>query len=482
MSKSTSIGWNMLVTFVIAAGIAAVWETAAQWVLNLAQDSLRSRSTSESISLGPDGEPLLVHSVASGRYRYTTDAVTTLDGQPKNINPTELYGAYGYLQGSERYIPEDSANWWERMAALNDGGVPQTYWYLVHDGQPTGRVYGVGFHSKTKTIVAHFGQKGFTQAPPPREEWFHIPGSRLREATTANVNASEPQYQTGDSFILLANDKLWLIDLAKREVKVLLECPGAYAVGSFSKIPEKPPAPDDEIAQALRWIDMPLAVRKEDSLFVVNKRTGAKATYPLPARLKDANLNGWQLADSTLLLDASWWDWENPKPSELIWIDSQGQVTKQRQLRMPKQSHELPIPQVWQENIVQPVPLAKTILYLLWSGIEANREHKSYWVGFVKVSKRAWLAALVLFAVCVIPAWAAYRRQKRYALPHAMGWAVFVFVMGLPGWVAYRFHRLWPIMDDCPSCKQLSPRDREVCTECGATFPPPPLKGIEVFA
>jgi hypothetical protein len=88
-------------------------------------------------------------------------------------------------------------------------------------------------------------------------------------------------------------------------------------------------------------------------------------------------------------------------------------------------------------------------------------------------------ALLAIGAVCAIAAW---RRQKRFGLPHAAGWAVFAFLLGIPGWIAYRLHRAWPVVDECPACQQPSPRDREACTECGADFPPPALKGIEVFA
>jgi hypothetical protein len=48
--------------------------------------------------------------------------------------------------------------------------------------------------------------------------------------------------------------------------------------------------------------------------------------------------------------------------------------------------------------------------------------------------------------------------------------------------VGYLFHRRWPVMDACPACGRPVPRDRDSCAACGAEFPPPALKGIEVFA
>ena len=53
---------------------------------------------------------------------------------------------------------------------------------------------------------------------------------------------------------------------------------------------------------------------------------------------------------------------------------------------------------------------------------------------------------------------------------------------GLPGLVGYLFHRRWPVLEACPACGRTVPRDRDACAACGTEFPPPPLKGIEVFA
>jgi hypothetical protein len=62
---------------------------------------------------------------------------------------------------------------------------------------------------------------------------------------------------------------------------------------------------------------------------------------------------------------------------------------------------------------------------------------------------RAWVSrggpALLLIAVIgAIAAVAAYRRQQRFGLPNAIGWGVFAFLFGIPGWSAYRCHRYCP--------------------------------------
>jgi hypothetical protein len=133
--------------------------------------------------------------------------------------------------------------------------------------------------------------------------------------------------------------------------------------------------------------------------------------------------------------------------------------------------------------VAGPAPLAQ----LLFVGTLARQklamnEAQSLMEGLAQALAVTWPGLLVVLVVSAIGAVAAYRRQKRFGLPNAAGWAVFAFLFGVPGWLAYRFHRPWPVLEDCPACDEPAPRDRELCTECGAQFPAPEPKGIEVFA
>ncbi|HEY2410770.1 MAG TPA: hypothetical protein VGI40_00925 [Pirellulaceae bacterium] len=486
MTKSKRRAGSMVVAFILAMGVAGLWQGVADWCWNSLTELNRLGKQMESISLAPDGEPLIVRSSYSSGYRTSVDEMVTLDGQPRNFTSTELAGSFAHLEGSERYIQENSPSWSERLAAINDGGTPETYWYLVDDGNRPGRVYGIGYHSRTKLLVGYFGKQGFSDSLPPVSEWFEITDGSLRRATTTNVYAQEPQWNNSDpNFLLLASDKLWLIDLQRRQVKSLADCPEAYSVGTLWKM-----APLDansaEVTPEARMqarLESPAAARSDGMLTIVNRKSGAQRKIELPTRLHDAMLSGWQLADGQVLVLASWYREEVPPPDELLWFGPDSKIVKEQRFRLARNSYELPITQVWWENIQAPIPLAKTILFVYISKLEGDRlKPPSYAAGFAKVFRRAWLAAFVLYAVCVIPAWAAYRRQKRFNLPNPLGWAVFVYVMGIPGWIAYRFHRAWPVLEECPACHQPSPRDRQTCLDCGKAFPPPPPKGIEVFA
>jgi hypothetical protein len=87
------------------------------------------------------------------------------------------------------------------------------------------------------------------------------------------------------------------------------------------------------------------------------------------------------------------------------------------------------------------------------------------------------LVALALAAAC-------YRRQTRYqASPiERIVWPLFVFLLGVPGWIGYRYCRRWPELEPCPACHQPAPRAGEVCAACRHEFPLPAPQGAEIFA
>src|SRR5438477_293316 len=183
MSKSNSLGPTLLVTTVLALGIAAAWQYAVQWLSSLVEN--HQPSTMEQLALDLDGQPLIKRYSRVGRYGgFQAEQVLTLSGDSLPAHPDAVFDGQ-YIEGGDRYIPDPPFQWWQRLAGVNDGGTPPIYWYLFHDGRLPGRVYGIGFHSKTKTIIGYVARNGFSHSAPPRDEWFHVNGP-LQSLTTAN--------------------------------------------------------------------------------------------------------------------------------------------------------------------------------------------------------------------------------------------------------------------------------------------------------
>ncbi len=483
MARSNSIGTSMLVAAIVALGIGAAWCTVAGWVGKIITNMMQTEGDYESILVNVDGQPLIVRTL---RADPTSEEMLTLEGQPVKASRQDLlYPAY--MQHTDQVPMQGRPDWQSRITSANDGGTPELYWYLVHDGRPNGRAYGVGFHSKTKLAVGYFAREGFSDTRPPREQWFEVRGSTGLAAATVITNVNQPYFsRASDALIpLLANDKLWVIDVAKREVKALADCPAAEQVGSVWRLPKEPPKPDPDALNQSAQLTTPtdVVVRQPDSVLVVDQRTGKQRAFALPPEVRRAMLASFLLGDGNLLLLS--WDlrrWQEGQ--DMFWIAPGGEVIRRHHIRLAgnyvAQSEAV---FGWFAAIVAPAPIASGViltcspLVMVESG-----QVESYSAGLVKLLRATWLSMLVVLLAGGLGAVAAYRRQKRFGLPHAGAWAAFAFVLGVPGWIAYRFHRKWPVLEECPACHQASPRDREACLDCGALFPPPPLKGIEVFA
>src|SRR4029079_12560146 len=240
-------------------------------------------------------------------------------------------------------------------AGFNDGGTPPIYWYLIHDGRLPGCVYGIGLHSKTKTVVGYFARNGFSPSAPPRDEWFRV-NSQLQSVTTAHPNTSEAAYNMSEPVFLLADGKLWRIDVARRQLKAVVDCPAAYALGRSWQIPDKSQLAD-EAATAPDEIDssgrpkLPenadrIAVRQPDGVIIYDRRTGKQESFPLPHTAETYGISTWLLPDGNLVV-LRFADYEKKLPSELMWLDPAGQLVKQQTVRLAEyESNVLPIPEV----------------------------------------------------------------------------------------------------------------------------------------
>lgn len=71
--------------------------------------------------------------------------------------------------------------------------------------------------------------------------------------------------------------------------------------------------------------------------------------------------------------------------------------------------------------------------------------------------------AAIVGLLCAIACW---RRQVRYQADWTKTWVVFVFLFGLPAWIAWRVHRRWPPL--------------EIATVSESDFVGPELNGLEI--
>lgn len=478
MSPPLSSLRSMLLAAVVAFGITTVWFIAAVWVFSIVEQSRVARGDYEQLYVRVDGEPVIVKQALNGTGRQ----VLSLDREPTAGDAYQiLYPMHVPPPGAGPSLIS-SRDWTNRLASISDGGSPAIYWYLLHDGRPNGLAYGIGYNSVTKRNVGYFSCDGFSERLPPRETWFQVKGDTGLAYATPDRTYYEPYAYSQPSLFVLANNKLWQIDTRKKAVKPLANCPDAEGIGWAWQTSDSLPDPVAHATQQAANAPRSLFVRTTDEALLVDPVVGDVKRYRLPEKLRSATLAAFQLADERLLLVGS--PHQAADGPFVAWIDPSGKGGEEKHVAIDSPNYQTDEPTIAAVTaIAAPAVVWQglIIVFLVLNKL-TNGDADSVPSAIGQVVAIVWPAIALVLIISVAGAVAAYRRQRRFGLPGAIGWAIFVFVFGVAGWIAYRLHRAWPPLEDCPACDQPAPRDREQCTECGAEFPLPELKGTEVFA
>ncbi len=148
----------------------------------------------------------------------------------------------------------------------------------------------------------------------------------------------------------------------------------------------------------------------------------------------------------------------------------------------PPEERERP----WQVGLIFASPLAQAI-EIATSGTRSWGDYAGMngpWDYGLQLLWRDWRLMLWTGLVGAVLAAACLRRQRRYCQPlqEQILWPVFVLVLGLPGWIGYRYLCRWPVLEACETCRVASPRDNDVCAVRDLEFPLPTVHGTEIFA
>src|SRR5262249_40949288 len=131
-----------------------------------------------------------------------------------------------------------------------------------------------------------------------------------------------------------------------------------------------------------------------------------------------------------------------------------------------------------------PAPLIFAAILLLALPVASviNNQQPDFAAALSHWCSAGWPALILVLGLGAALAVYCLRRHRHMSNQHSLAWAIFAALFGVPGLIGYLAHRRWPAVERCQKCDQPSPRDRETCLECGADFPLPAMKGIEVFA
>jgi hypothetical protein len=481
----------LVLATVLAVGFMAVCFAADSWILSRYRDD--AVGAGEKLGFLSDGTPLIASNPGGSQG---DPHFRDLQGNPVMLSVDDLQEVLhgDFLPANPPPSPDDLA-WDDCFLRLADGRMPMTMWYFLSDGLREGAGYFVGYDSNSKVRIGYLGTSGFRTGPLPAEEWFPFDGttnpplSRLVGGpATYNIFSNGIGYavrpsggrapqgflSAWDAYIFGRDGKIYHADLQARTVQVVLESPQLRSVG-ISAWSEG----------AKRGVLYRLAARTEDAILVLNVQGKPLARYPIPEALRNL---GFTFAESKTGEAILYWN--SPEDSlgseqeyRIFWVKPDGKFRE----ATATLSHpgELQSMRVY-AGLMMPSPLglAGTDLRqryqeLLDHGLSATptearrRALTEYWPALA-------IAQMIASALALL----CYHRQVRYGASRSerLVWTLFVLLIGLPGWIGYRFGRSWPVLEACPDCGVAVPRDRECCLRCTNDFPRPALKGTEVFA
>lgn len=492
MSNRSPILAPLALAAILATGFGVVLAVLVCWVDQLVGNYLRAAQaeTSRQVYVATNGTPLL-QSYSPWDLRQVFH---TLEGEeivvPPGDRPPLLDGAS--LREPSQLVRFEKLPWTRRIVQFVPPLRPAMLWYFIHDGLPEGAGYFVAYDVKTKLCAGYLGMKGFRSERPSPGEWLPV-DSRLMAWLTAfngltwyggisrQMARGIPDPEMGPwRCYLISGDQLLEIDFKEHSVRSVLEAEGLMSLNLMERAADASSQVAPRVPPELSAF---LALRMPGRVVVMHPHRAERRTYLLPDEARQRHIQFFELTGQTalLLMDRFFF---GERKYLLLWIDPAGKVLRREEVvGWKRTAWNAPATRAWVSAAAVPTPLG---LAAFVATELANQYRQAGDLGAGQyVASAFWVAWPALIAVTALSAGLTalvWRRQRRYGAAGTALWMVFVVLGGVPGLLAYRFHRRWPVRQACPACGETVPRDRDACAHCGEDFPAPSPKGVEVFA
>jgi hypothetical protein len=469
-----SLTTSLLLATILAVGFAPIWGFV---VSSLLQFVLPASPRAQSIVVRQDGTPLLSHWDVAGESVFYTD----LQGKPVEVDAAEPWLNWINL-GLRSAEPPSVLSWRQRVRKFSDQRSRPTLWYVISDGQPHGRAYFVGYDAASKYRVGFIAKDGFRETLPPAEDCFPFSGGmravddRIASLQDKNsyvtYNFDWPAGEDAGNlkkwqlYLLGDDQRIYAIDLRERTVGVAFTTPHIEACDLYAKSSKSPTF---------------LLVRTDRQVLVLDQKKVAR-TYTIPPELVTKSFRWAEVAPDQAL--AQWDEYSlsiSKRGSEpFVWFNESGHITRREKTTgflnaWPNTSGSLACPSF--------VVVVVTVCWIYPYELLLFGATDSWPIALHASLEGFWPSVVFVTILSALLAVACYRRQVRYAATpiERTAWPVFVFLGGLPAWVAYRYGRHWPPLEHCAECGALIPRDREQCARCRREFPLPQRQGFEIL-
>ncbi len=531
MKSNAHTAKRLAAATVVATGIAILWAVVLGWCVLIEETLISRRPRShDAIDVAANGTPVISTTKTIDGVSVVTDR-RTLEGkpwQPTNNDRRDWLGSDYFPQPfASPGLVETPLPWNQgagRLAGLPDGKEPPTAWWFIRDNDRTGKVYLAGYDGISKMPIGYIGQTGFQASKPPKQDQFAVPKSSIDDGFRFLIQGNH--YFTSRQLVyyydkfepnrvyLLDTGHLWEINLQERTVQSRRAFNQALSMGrvrvskaTFDQLmidAKKPKsvstktdqqAANDKISAQTDdqnpgedptwnlW-----AVRQPDRVTFFTIDTHNPKTFVLPEGLRNRRFSLWLVSVNQMLIDAPEQGldeyWSGGPVVRLFWIDPKGNIQREKEVRLAGATPAPPRTVAWRVSALIPVSVVWIIgmvlggpLYLLQTNY-----FSSFGSALAFVAGFAWPALIVVLLIASGLAWKTRQLQRKRRRSATSTWATFVFLFGVPGFLAYLIEHRRPKLEACPQCGEIVPRDRDACAACTTEFAPPARLGTEIFA
>jgi hypothetical protein len=489
--KKKGLVHSLVLAAVLTAGFAAVWGVVTLWALEVGTQVVGGLTSREivitlraALLLLPDGTPVVSYQ-QSGRRRQLRD----LQGNPV-AEPDGEHPFLALAQLPAKIHADEGDDWDERIRSFADGRVPSGYWFFVADGRRDGTGYFVGYDSESRCCLGYLGTAGLREGPLPAGELIPfggtVSGSKGRVLCTQRWQqptehplrrnagrAPHGSVSSWDVYVLGRDGKLYHADLQKRTIQIAFDGPPVLSATLTAGLPD-----------AVHGTPYRPAVRTEDAVLLLDEHGRVLKRFPVPESLRGLEISFGETNNGEAVMYAN-------SPEDILASEVEYRICRVDPSGRCRETTTV-LPFVGTGRFVplaglvvpSPLGLAGTVAAVRPSMFLDCGRATTYPEALGRSLEEFAPAFVIAQLIAVGLAVVCHRRQVRYGAGRAerIVWPLFVLVLGLPGWIGYRFGRSWPVLESCPECGASVPRDRDGCARCAAEFARPALRGTEVFA
>jgi hypothetical protein len=493
VARKFSLLRQLLLAATLGMGFGTLWFMLVLWLGTSMEEAWMggNRPPREDLVVSSDGTPLIVtyphKNLSLATYRDLNGRVHDALKANETLSTMYLSGEH-WTSGFFSSRP----GWEHRLQVFMDEREPTVNWFFVHDGKPQGSGYFVGYEKESNHRVGFIGLSGFRSHSVPAGERIPVRGELIVNngswsslplwLNSGRSRAFQPD--RGDLPPRLVHvpsgNSLRLVDLAARTVATVFLAPEPIeSVG----VPLLSSYPGGHLVK-----EQPVLVRTRQNIYVLSRDYKITRTFTIPTQIDRVRYAFWyEIGNGQALVDffggRSTWGPDNVTTRIVYRISDDGAIQDSFELTLQTGS-PVPSKQATDFLLALGLPAPAILLAIEPLIVMEDGQAQSYPAAVRATFRRYWPGLAAVLALSSVLALVAWRRSRGFGLSgrEQAAWGAFVLFLGLPAYVGFRLSRRWPVRESCPSCHAQAARDRAACAECGARFPDPALRGIEIFA